>query len=199
MTNQDLFSRPQELMLNDRGIMGDAYLWSLMRLDLARCTVRSWREDDVAAIVRYAGDLRVWRNLRDAFPHPYTPEEAQTWVQSAPRRRPETHFAIEMNGEAIGGVGLNLKQDVYRRGGEIGYWLGVPFWGRGLATEVLVAMTPWAIETFDLCRVQANVFGWNPASARVLEKAGYTFEGRLRNAVWKDGALTDELIYSAVR
>lgn len=186
-------------MLIGRDMMAMRTLGRLMRLDLARCAVRSWCEDDISAIVRYAGDRRIWRNLRDAFPHPYTQEEAQEWVQTAPQRRPETHFAIEMNGEAIGGVGLNLKYDVYRRGGEIGYWLGVPFWGRQLATEVVVAMTPWAIRTFDLCRVQANVFAWNPASVRVLEKAGYTFEGRLRNAVWKDGALTDELIYSVLR
>jgi RimJ/RimL family protein N-acetyltransferase len=169
-----------------------------MRFDLSRCAVRSWREDDVDAIVRHAGDLRIWRNLRDAFPHPYTRADAESWVDTASRRRPETHFAIEMGGEAIGGVGLNLKHDVYRRSAEIGYWLGVPFWGRGLATEVVVAVTPWAIETFGLCRVQANVFGWNPASARVLEKAGYAFEGRMRNAVWKDGALTDELVYAVL-
>lgn len=170
-----------------------------MRIALARCTIRSWRNDDVASLVRHADDRRIWRNLRDAFPHPYTTEEAQAWVQLASSRQPETHFAIEVAGEAAGGVGVILRHDVYRRSAEIGYWLGVSLWGRGIATEVVMAMTPWALQTFGLNRLQANVFGWNPASARVLEKAGYALEGRLRNAVWKDGALTDELIYAALR
>src|SRR6267142_1164725 len=118
MRNQDFLRPAQESLLIDRVMMGGAYVWRLMRLDLAHCAVRSWQEDDVQAIVRYAGDRRIWRNLRDAFPHPYTREEAQDWAQMAPERRPETHFAIGMGGEAIGGVGFNLRQDVYRRGGE---------------------------------------------------------------------------------
>jgi RimJ/RimL family protein N-acetyltransferase len=82
---------------------------------------------------------------------------------------------------------------------EIGYWLGQSYWNRGIATEALVAVTAYAFETFDINRIWAGVFAWNPASARVLEKAGYVLEGRLRNAITKDGETTDELIYSTVR
>jgi len=104
-----------------------------------------------------------------------------------------------VDGAAVGSVGIELGTDVFRRSAEIGYWLGEPFWGRGIATEALRAMTEYAFAHFDICRLEAGVFGWNPASARVLEKAGYTLEGRARNAVVKDGRTTDRLLYGLVR
>ena len=93
---------------------------------------------------------------------------------------PETQFAIEVEGEAVGGVGLFLQADVERYSAEIGYWLGEALWGRGLATAVVRGFTDYAFDAFDLCRIYANVFEWNPGSCRVLEKAGYVLEGRLR-------------------
>ena len=82
------------------------------------------------------------------------------------------NFAIVVSGEAIGGIGLRLGTDIFRRSAEIGYWLGEPFWGRGIATEAVGAVSQYAFESFDLCRLEAGVFEWNPASMRVLEKAG---------------------------
>ncbi len=87
--------------------------------------------------------------------------------------------------------------DVNRLTAEIGYWLGEPFWGRGFATVAVKAVTEYAFATFDLQRVQATVFEWNPASARVLERAGYTFEGRLRSSIVKSGRIGDALMYAA--
>jgi RimJ/RimL family protein N-acetyltransferase len=170
-----------------------------VEIDLGLCTVRSWRWDDRESIVRHADDRAVWINLRDRFPHPYTLGDAEAWLRLAPEESPETNFAIDVGGEAVGGAGLTLRGDVYRRSAEIGYWLGRAHWGRGIATEVVCALTGWAFDSFDLCRIDATVFEWNPASARVLEKAGYTLEGRLRRAVTKDGRTIDALLYAVTR
>jgi RimJ/RimL family protein N-acetyltransferase len=137
--------------------------------------------------------------LRDRFPHPYTAADAERWIRQATQATPETHFAIAVAEEAVGGVGLDLKTDVHRRSAELGFWLGEAFWGRGIATEVARAMTDFAFSNFDLCRVYAEVFEWNPASVRVLEKVGYSFEGRLRKSVTKDGQTIDQMVYAIIR
>ena len=104
-----------------------------------------------------------------------------------------------VEGAAVGGIGLDLRSDIFRRSAEIGYWLGEPFWGRGLTTEAVRAVTDYAFETFDLRRIDAGVFEWNRASMRVLEKAGYTCEARLRKSITKEGQTIDQLIYARVR
>lgn len=162
---------------------------------LERCTVRGWREEDVEALARHANDRSVWSNLRDRFPHPYTPDDAAEWIERCRAEDPERHFAIVVGGEAVGGIGLEPGSDVFRRSAEIGYWVSPRHQGRGIATEALRAVTAYAFETFDLDRLTALVYEWNPASARVLEKAGYAFEGRLRRAVVKDGRTGDVLVF----
>jgi len=112
---------------------------------------------------------------------------------------PVTSFAIALDDEAVGGIGFTVQNDVAHRSAEIGYWLGEQFWGRGIATEALTAVTEYAFKNFDLCRLYAHVFEWNPASARVLEKAGYDFEGRLKKSVTKNGQTIDQLMYAIVR
>jgi RimJ/RimL family protein N-acetyltransferase len=170
-----------------------------MELELPGCRIRSWRESDAPSLSRHADNRRVWLNVRDRFPHPYTLADAEFWVSRAAAARPETQFAIEVNGEAAGGVGVFLQEDVERFSAEIGYWLGEAYWNRGIATAVVRGFTDYAFEAFDLCRIYANVFAWNPASGRVLEKAGYQLEGRLRKSAVKDGQVLDGLLYAAVR
>ena len=168
---------------------------SEVRLDAGICIVRSWKKGDKADLVRYANKRSVSRNLRDAFPYPYTAADADYWLDYVRSREPETNFAIEVDRQAVGGIGFTLLQDVYRRTAEIGYWLGEPYWGRGIGTSALKAVTAYAFAHHDLARIYAGVFGWNAASMRILEKAGYTREAVHRNAVTKDGELTDEVIY----
>jgi RimJ/RimL family protein N-acetyltransferase len=168
-------------------------------LKLERCSIRSWSLDDVSSLVLYANNLNVWRNLRDRFPHPYTTHDAASWIALARVASPETHFAIDVVSEAVGGIGLDLNTDVYKRSAEIGYWLGEPYWGRGIATDAVRALTEWAFSNFDLCRLYANVFEGNRASARVLEKTGFTLEGILRKSVTKEGRTMDQWIYARVR
>ncbi len=171
----------------------------MVEFDLGVCRIRSWRSEDVPALVRYANNRKIWLNLRDRFPHPYTAADAERWIRFAVQAEPETHFAIAVGEDAVGGIGLDLKRDVYRRSAEIGYWLGEPFWGRGITTAAVRAITEYAFVQFDVCRVYASIFEWNPASMRVLEKAGYVCEGRLRKSVTKDSHTIDELIYAVVR
>jgi RimJ/RimL family protein N-acetyltransferase len=170
-----------------------------LELRLEGCAIRSCRSGDAASIARFANDRRIWRNLRDRFPFPYTRDDAVAWIRHASEMRPETHFAIDVGGLAVGAIGFELQPDVYRRSAEVGYWLGHAYWGRGITTQALRALTDYAFSSFDICRLYAGVFAWNPASARVLEKAGYTLEGRLRQRVTKDGESLDELLYAIVR
>lgn len=170
-----------------------------MEFKLTTCTVRSWEWRDRDDLVLHANNRNVWVNLRDRFPYPYTLSDARNWLDSVVGVMPETNFAITLADETIGGVGFTVQHDVGYRSAEIGYWLGERFWGRGIATDALIAVTEYAFANYDLCRLYAHVFEWNPASARVLEKAGYRLEGRLRKSVTKNGQTIDQLMYAVVR
>lgn len=170
-----------------------------MELKLESCIVRHYREGDEPSLVRHADNYKLWRNLRDRFPHPYTMDDAVAWVRLANADEPVTNFAIEVDGAAVGGIGLLLKEDVYRCTAEIGYWLGESYWGRGIMSEAVRAVTAYGFDALRLHRVYAEVFEWNPASMRVLEKAGFALEGRLRKSVIKEGAVIDAFIYAVVR
>jgi RimJ/RimL family protein N-acetyltransferase len=167
-----------------------------MELELQRSTLRSWKDDDVESLSRYANNRKVWRNLRDSFPFPYTLEEAEDWVDIASSQEPETNFAIVVDDRAVGGIGLEMQDDVFRKSAEMGYWLAEPMWGRGIVTEAVVALTSWGFENIYLERIYAGVFSWNPGSMRVLEKAGYVREATHRNAIFKEGNVLDEIIYA---
>jgi RimJ/RimL family protein N-acetyltransferase len=169
-----------------------------MELFLSRCKVRSWRESDAPSLARHADNPEVWKNLRDAFPSPYTLADARAFLARATSARPETMFAIEVDGAAVGGIGIVLHEDVERVSAEIGYWLAEPYWGRGITTEALRAMTAHAVKEHELTRVFAVPFEWNMASCRVLEKAGYVLEGRLRRSVLKAGRVADQWMYAWV-
>jgi len=153
---------------------------------------------DVDALARHANNRTIWRNLRDAFPHPYTRHDARQFIRSVLERIPETTFAIAIGGEAAGSIGFVLHRDVERVSAEIGYWLAEPFWGRGITTQALVAVTEHAIAAHGLTRIFAVPFAWNAASCRVLEKAGYVLEARLRCSAIKDGELTDQFQYAFI-
>lgn len=162
-------------------------------------TLRRWLPGDEESLVRHANNRNISRNLRDGFPWPYTMEDARWWIQHASQQKASLSLAIVVDGQAVGGIGLILKDDIYRRSAEIGYWLGEQYHGRGIVTEAVRLVTEYAFATYDLCRIYAGVFEYNPASMRVLEKAGYQFEARHRKAVTKDGQTFDELIYAIIR
>lgn len=169
-----------------------------MLLTLKTCAVRSWRTSDAESLLRHANNRNIWLNLRDAFPHPYTKHDARAYIRSVRDRSPETTFAIAVDDEAVGSIGFVLRTDVERVSAEIGYWLAEPFWGRGITSEALAALTRYAIDTHRLTRIYALPFAWNLASCRVLEKAGYVLEARLRRSAIKDGQVTDQMQYAYI-
>ncbi|TAK06363.1 MAG: N-acetyltransferase [Candidatus Manganitrophaceae bacterium] len=161
--------------------------------------LREWLPGDEASLALHANNRNIWINLRDRFPHPYTRADARRWIRLASVITPQTQFAMVVDGAAVGGIGFDIRRDVFRRSAEIGYWLGEPFWGRGITTEAVRAVTEYAFKNFDLCRIEAGVFEWNLASMRVLEKAGFECEARLKKSVTKDGITVDQLIYAMSR
>ena len=169
-----------------------------MKITLRTCEVRSWQASDLSSLVQHANNRNVAINLRDRFPHPYTGRDGRAFIKMARQMRPESFFAIAVDGAAVGGIGFVLQHDVDRVSTEVGYWLGESFWGRGIATEALIALTRHAIETHGFTRAFAVPFAHNTASCRVLEKAGYVLEARLRRSAIKDGQVVDQLQYAFI-
>ena len=169
-----------------------------MTLTLQTCVVRSWHPSDVDSLAVHANNRHVAINLRDRFPSPYTRRDGREFIKMARRMKPESFFAIAVGGAAVGGIGFVPGHDVERVSSEIGYWLGEAFWGRGIVTDALIAVTQYAIDTHGFTRLFALPFAHNQASCRVLEKAGYVLEGRLRNSAIKEGKLVDQLQYAFI-
>ena len=170
-----------------------------MRLQLPSSIIRPWTDADADALHRHANNRNVSKHLRDRFPYPYGLEQARTFLGWIAAQQAPTVWAIEVDGEASGGIGIELHGDVERVSAEIGYWLGEAVWGRGIATEALKAVTVEAFKRYEITRLYAVPFADHTASIRVLEKAGYTREGHLRQSAIKDGKIRDQLLFAAYK
>jgi RimJ/RimL family protein N-acetyltransferase len=171
-----------------------------MLLTFPDFVIRHWRQDDASSLTLHANDRRIWINLRDRFPHPYTPADAERFLGFVAATEPRSFFAIAKDGQAIGGIGYTLQNDVERVSAEVGYWLGTDYWGRGIMTAALRGLTPYVFGKHpELTRLYALPFAWSSASIRVLEKAGYRLEGRMRQSAIKDGRIADQLLYAILR
>ncbi len=160
--------------------------------------LRPWSYDDVNSLVAAGNDKDVSATLRDSFPYPYKKEHAIDWITYALEVVPLCHFAIVVDGKASGGIGLTLQRDVFRYSAEIGYWLAKAHWGKGIMTQAVCAVSDYAMHELGLVRISAHTFDNNTASGRILEKAGFVFEGRLRKAIFKYDQFYDQLIYGKV-
>lgn len=161
--------------------------------------LRPFRVGDEYSLVRSANDERVARYLRDRFPHPYTLRDALGWIAYNEDLRPVSNFAVDLDGDVIGGAGFVFGDDVHRFSAEVGYWLGRAHWGRGIATHVLRALTEVGFERHRMVRLFAGVFEGNGASARVLEKCGYQLEGVAKKSALKHGRFVDMYNYAILR
>lgn len=168
-------------------------------IKLDRFTLRPWHSDDAMSLVKHANNPRVASNLRDGFPYPYLLPDAKRWLKMAGENMGDIILAIEVNGEASGGIGLHGLKDVYRYNGEIGYWLSETHWGKGIMTEAVAAMVKLAFTQTSWLRLFACIYENNPSSMRVLEKNGFNPEAIHKKAVMKDGKLMDEHLYALLK
>ena len=170
-----------------------------MRIEFGEFRIRDWASADAGSIARYANNRKIAMWLRDRFPYPYAKSDADAFLSAVAKQDPRTTFAIATEDQAIGGIGLEFGADVHRFTAELGYWLGEPFWGQGIMSEAVRHFTDWAFGHLELHRIHANVFSGNVGSARVLEKAGFECEGRLRASVFKHGRILDQFLYARVK
>jgi ribosomal-protein-alanine N-acetyltransferase len=170
-----------------------------MQIALTNATLREWRTSDAPALAAAANNRNVWLMLRDQMAHPYALSDAENYIQRQLDNPAAASVCIEVDGCVAGGIGLHPQDDVNRMTAELGYWLAESCWGRGIMTEAVRAMVRDGFAQGPLLRIEAFVYANNPASVRVLEKAGFAFEGRLRKNAVKDGQVLDSLLYARLR
>jgi len=158
--------------------------------------LRKWNEADLDSLVKYANNRNVAKWLTNGFPHPYTQEDGKAYISMVTNDNPTKVFAIEVNGEAVGSIGIYPQSDIHGKNAEIGYWLSEGYWGRGIMTKAIQEIVEYGFQTFNLVRIFARPFSTNLKSQRVLEKAGFELEARLKKALFKNGEFMDELIYA---
>lgn len=161
--------------------------------------LRKWTMEDVDSLVHHANNIRIAENLRDGFPHPYTPRDAEKWIQMVINNSEDVIFAIDVEGEACGGIGLHGGKDVYRFNAEIGYWLSQKHWGKGIMTEAVGLLVDYGFTHHKWIRIHAGVFHTNEASMKVLQKCGFKEEARFSRSVKKGDQFLDEHIYSILK
>ena len=154
--------------------------------------LRPWQEGDAFSLSENANNKKIWNHLRNAFPHPYTQKDAASWIALQKEEAVVHNFAIEVAGKAVGGIGLIPKSDIYSISAEMGYWLGENYWGRGIISEAIPEVVHYGFEKLGLVKIFAQVFDFNVASMRVLQKAGFVKEAVLKKGAIKNGIIIDE-------
>jgi RimJ/RimL family protein N-acetyltransferase len=161
--------------------------------------IRPWNLSDLDSLVKHANNWNVAKNLADRFPFPYTENDGMAFIALASLDDPLHNFAIEVEGQAVGGIGIEPQTDIHRKNAELGYWLAEPFWGQGIISKAIKQVVDFAFATYSIDRVFARPFGINHASQRVLEKNHFVLEGRFDKVLYKNGEYVDELIYAIRR
>lgn len=159
-------------------------------------SIRPFCKTDAHRLAELANNENIARNLRDAFPHPYTLEAAEKHISFCQSLHPTLNFAIVYNDEYVGSIGLVMGEDIYRKSAEIGYFIGEDYWNKGIASKAVNLITRYAFETLGIIRIHTGVFEYNPASRKVLEKCGFICEGIFRKSFYKDNQLWDEYRYA---
>lgn len=159
-------------------------------------TLRPLIINDAPRLAELANNEKVSINLRDGFPNPYTLADAEKFIGMAIKHDPQQIFAIEYNGEYVGNIGLYPGDDVYRKSAEIGYFIGEPYWNKGIMTRAVKLMVEYGFKHLDSARIHTGIFEYNTASQRVLEKYGFKKEGIFEKSVFKNNRLWDEVRYA---
>ncbi|MEI6408096.1 MAG: GNAT family protein [Bacteroidota bacterium] len=159
-------------------------------------SLRPWSLDDLDILVRYANNFNIAQNMTDAFPHPYSEENGRAFIGMTTQHNPTQIFAVTLDNQLVGSIGLFPQSDIMRKNAELGYWLAEPFWGKGIMPVAVGLMVQYGFETWDLTRIFARPFGRNIGSQKVLEKAGFILEARFEKTIFKNGVFEDELVYA---
>ena len=161
-------------------------------------SLRAIRKDDAERIALLLNNKNIWDNVRDYLPHPYSLDDAKEFIEIAIDKKPREHYAISYKNELVGISGLHGKPDVYRRTGELGYWIGEPYWNLNIGTETIRQLVEIGFDELGLVRLEAEVYEYNMASVRILEKNGFEREGTLRSRVTKNGKIWDSFMYARI-
>jgi [ribosomal protein S5]-alanine N-acetyltransferase len=171
-----------------------------MEISFEGIVLRPWNIKDARELALIANNKKIADNLRDVLPNPYSYKDAIDWLNLIlPENFPPRFFAITIHGRLAGSIALVTKSDIYRKNFEIGYFLSEEFWGKGIATRAIRAITDYAFRDFDIVRIYAEVFSDNTGSRRALEKAGYILEATIRKNIIKNEIIKDSCIYSILR
>jgi len=165
-----------------------------------RFILRPYRKSDEKSLQKNINDKDVYK-YTDRIPYPYRLVDAKNWIRkcinsSRKKKRTEFNFAIDINGQVVGGIGFD---SIKGHKAEIGYWLGKKYWNQGIMREAIKLVTNFGFRKLKLKRITAHVFQKNKVSAHILEKNNYKLEGILRKNHLKDGKLYDELLYAKVK
>lgn len=167
-----------------------------MELKSGNILLRPLRLSDAERLAELANNEKISRNLRDGFPHPYTLDDAKNFLTKFTNQDPVTFFGIDFKSEYVGNISLVPCQDIYRKSAEIGYFIGEPYWNKGIVTTAVNLITEYGFKHLDIIRIHTGVFEYNTASMRVLEKCGFIKEAVFRKSVFKQGKLWDEVRYA---
>ncbi len=170
-----------------------------MMIKCDKCVLRKWEKSDLESLVKHANNYKIARNMRDLFPHPYTLNDGQVWIKIANSNEFGHYFAITINDEAVGSIGLTIGTDIERISAEVGYWLGEEYWGKGITSSALKCLTDYGFNDLGLERIFSVPLEENIASRRVLEKNGFKLEGIMRNSVIKFDKIHNQALYSIIR
>lgn len=158
--------------------------------------LRAWVPEDSGSLIKYAGNPQITRFMSDGFAQISTPEGAANFIKFANTGTDKIYRAIEVNGEVVGGIGISVQTDIYRKNAELGYWLAEPFWGKGIISKAIPLIVAEAFKTLEINRIFAKPFHSNFASHRILEKSGFKLESVFEKTVLKNGEYFDEYIYA---
>lgn len=161
--------------------------------------IRQWNIKDLDSLVKFANNWNVAKNLTDKFPYPYNKSDGKAFIEFANMDNPIHIFAIDINGDAVGGIGIHPQSDIFLKNAELGYWLGEPFWGQKIITNAVRQMVEFGFSTYEIDRIFARPFGTNIASQKILEKNNFKLEGRYEKVLFKNGEYLDELVYAIRR
>jgi RimJ/RimL family protein N-acetyltransferase len=171
-----------------------------MKIEFDGIILRKWQASDAERLAEIANNKKIYDNLRDAFPHPYNTDDAKAYISVVGQDNELSKvFAIETDGVIVGSIGAFLKEDVYRKNAEIGYYISEDYWGKGIATKAIKAIAQHIFDNYDVIRIYAEPFARNMGSRKVLEKSGFRLEATLKNNVIKNEVIEDSCIYSILK